>query len=396
MKHDLSISGILAQIAQFGKTCSPASWSPTRIFATGILLAAVLPAVLVLPAAREGRFAQLALAQSVSSSPTPGVVTTPSPISPAVGGAATPTLTSPTEAPLRFVFPTPAPEAVSAWRPPLYDTPWALTPVDHFYFSRPIAADEVNWPLADYRYGGILPETDVVHTGVDIDAPLGTTVLAAASGRVVWSGYGFFKGYYDSKDPYGLAVAIQHSFGYRGQRLFTVYAHLKRTDVAVGEWVETGQRLGLVGITGNTTGPHLHFEVRLGDDYFFATRNPELWLVPPQGWGVLAGRIMDPSGALIRKKEISVKSADGTHTFVARTYGSSIANPDAYYRENVVISDLPAGDYFVWVVYYGVSYRLQVHIYPGQVSYFRFQGPRNFTTGLPDLTAAYIFPTPSP
>ncbi|MDD2695676.1 MAG: hypothetical protein PHD58_07120, partial [Anaerolineales bacterium] len=48
-----------------------------------------------------------------------------------------------TQGPLRFVFPTQAPEAVSAWRPPLYPIPWAPTPFDHFFFSRPIAADEI-------------------------------------------------------------------------------------------------------------------------------------------------------------------------------------------------------------------------------------------------------------
>ena len=55
------------------------------------------------------------------------------------------------EEPLRFTFPTPGSQPVSLWRPPLYEVPWALSQNDHFYFSRPIAADEINWPLADYR-----------------------------------------------------------------------------------------------------------------------------------------------------------------------------------------------------------------------------------------------------
>ena len=79
-------------------------------------------------------------------------------------------LPHPTPLPItaRFRFPfeplgaTPAVHIPNAWpqpekplAPPLYDVPWALGPFDHFYFARPIAADEVNWPLADYRYGGI-------------------------------------------------------------------------------------------------------------------------------------------------------------------------------------------------------------------------------------------------
>lgn len=91
--------------------------------------------------------------------------------------------------PLRFTFPTPGAEPISLWRPPLYEAPWALGPFDHFYFVRPIAADEVNWPLADYRYGGIFPGTDIVHTGIDIPVPRGTPVLAAGPGKVIRADY---------------------------------------------------------------------------------------------------------------------------------------------------------------------------------------------------------------
>ena len=94
---------------------------------------------------------------------------------------------TPAPDPLRFVFPDTGPAPVSAWRPPLYPIPWAPTPYDHFYFARPIAADEVNWPLWDYRYGGTFFE-NVVHTGVDIPAPQGTPVLAAGSGKVIQAG----------------------------------------------------------------------------------------------------------------------------------------------------------------------------------------------------------------
>jgi hypothetical protein len=62
----------------------------------------------------------------------------------------------PTIAPFRFILPTPGAEPVSGWRPPLYPVPWAVSAYDHFYFARPIAADNVNWPLAEYRYGAFL------------------------------------------------------------------------------------------------------------------------------------------------------------------------------------------------------------------------------------------------
>jgi murein DD-endopeptidase MepM/ murein hydrolase activator NlpD len=140
--------------------------------------------------------------------------------------------------PLHFVFPTQAARPISAWRPPLYDVPWAMTPNDHFFFTRPIAADEVNWPQANYRYGNPYPGLDnVFHTGIDIEAPLGTPVIATAPGKVVWAGEGLMYGAGIPEDPYGLAVAISHDFGYRGKHVETIYAHMSRVDVVVGQRV---------------------------------------------------------------------------------------------------------------------------------------------------------------
>jgi hypothetical protein len=289
---------------------------------------------------------------------------------------------SPVPDPLKFVFPSPAPAPVSAWRPPLYPTPWALSPYDHFYFARPIAADEVNWPLWDYRYGGTFFE-DIIHTGIDIVVDKGTPVLAAGSGKVTWAGYGLYRGVEDTSDPYGLAVAIHHDFGYAGQSLYTIYAHLDRVDVVVGQYVEVGESLGLSGDTGHVTGPHLHFEVRLGEAGFFTTRNPELWLAPPQGWGVLAGRISDSNGHLRPGQVVIVHSISSGQNWLAKTYGGEAANSDAYYRENLVISDLPAGRYEIRIAYQGYNYVLEIDILPGIVSYFSLRGHLGYSTALP-------------
>jgi len=281
---------------------------------------------------------------------------------------------------LRFTFPTPGPEPVSIWRPPLYEAPWALGPYDHFYFSRPIAADVVNWPLADYRYGGMFLDTDIVHTGIDIPNPRGTPVIAAAAGKVVWAGYGLFTGSNNPNDPYGLAVTIQHDFGYKGQRLYTIYAHLDRIDVVRGQRVETGQQIGIVGNTGNTTGPHLHFEVRLQRNSFYTTRNPELWLAPPQGWGVLVGRMMNTNGALLMRHTLNVRSQDTGQKWTVITYGLVTVNSDDYYQENVVLSDLPAGEYQLTTEFGHEKAEAVVTIRPGAVTYFTFRGKDGFDT----------------
>lgn len=304
-------------------------------------------------------------------------------------------LDTPAADPLRLTFPTPGPEPQSDWRPPLYPTPWAPTPFDHFYFARPIAADEIDWPIADYRYGGIF-FANVVHTGVDIPAPVGTPILAAGSGRVVWAGYGVYRGGVDPTDPYGLAITIRHDFGYQGQPLYTIYGHLSQIDVAEGQHVETGQAIGLCGETGNVTGPHLHFELRLGENNYFDTRNPELWVVPPIGWGVLVGRVMDTSGKLVTGQRIIVTDPETGQNWFARSYGAEAVNPDEYYRENLVIGDIPAGTYLLRTAYAGVSHRLEIEIRPGLVTYFVFQGYQSFSVTAPPNAAFDPLQTATP
>ncbi len=90
---------------------------------------------------------------------------------------------APAPTPMRYAFPTPGPDPVSAWRPPPYAVPLAIRPEDHFYFLRPIPSGNVNWPHPLYRYGNTFFGEESIHTGVDLDAPRGTPVLAAAAAR---------------------------------------------------------------------------------------------------------------------------------------------------------------------------------------------------------------------
>ncbi len=291
---------------------------------------------------------------------------------------------TPTLEPLRFTLPVLTAEPRSAWRPPLYPVPWALSLHDHFYFIRPIPADQVNWPVADYRYGGTF-FGEVVHSGIDIPAEMGSPVLAAGDGIVVWADWGFFSGAPgNDRDPYGKAVVIRHDFGYQGKPLFTVYAHLSRIETVLGRRVRQGEMIGKVGDTGMTTGPHLHFEVRWGENSFFKTYNPELWIVPPHGHGVLVARLADTRDVPLHWITVSLTSLTRHAVYDVRTYGPRVVNSDPYYQENLVLGDLPADLYKLNFEYEGQKQQYWVRILPGRVTYFRFQGSEGFFEEVPE------------
>ncbi|MFF4015101.1 M23 family metallopeptidase [Streptomyces sp. NPDC001843] len=96
------------------------------------------------------------------------------------------------------------------------------------------------------------------HSGQDFAVPIGTEVVAAHGGTVVKAG-----GWGAGDGPaYGNAIVIKHADGQYSQ-----YAHLSRIDVRIGQVVTTGQHIAESGNTGNTTGPHLHFEIRTTPNY---------------------------------------------------------------------------------------------------------------------------------
>lgn len=95
------------------------------------------------------------------------------------------------------------------------------------------------------------------HYGIDYDGSIGTPIHAAKDGKVVHAGNFVGEVANGVNGDYGLMIEIEHGDGYR-----TRYGHMSAFAVGVGDMVKTGQRIGDVGNTGRSTGPHLHFEVR--------------------------------------------------------------------------------------------------------------------------------------
>jgi peptidoglycan hydrolase-like protein with peptidoglycan-binding domain len=118
--------------------------------------------------------------------------------------------------------------------------------------ARPIPRSPI-WLISPLRWriGDVFgPRGNRFHTGVDYPAPAGTAVAAAGRGRVVFAGW--------DSGGYGNLVVIEHPRGVR-----SYYAHLARIAVGQGSAVVAGNKVGAVGSTGISSGPHLHFELRL-------------------------------------------------------------------------------------------------------------------------------------
>lgn len=307
--------------------------------------------------------------------------------------------------PLQFNFPTPivypTPEN---WRPPLVGVPLSVRAQDHFWLARPIASDSVNWPLGSYRYGADYFGEMTIHAGIDIDAPPYTPILAAGPGQVMWAGWGLFNfkpGLED--DPYGIAVVVKHDFGYQNQPLYTLYAHMVAENVFVGQEVQMGEVLGWVGSTGNSTGPHVHFEVRVGKNDYYATRNPELWIAPYAEWGVLAGQLINLNGAYIPSTLINIYNERGEFVSAIYSYGPRVAHPDDEWRENFATADLPAGNYYLEAQIRAADNTTEtvggrVAVVAGQTNFVILQAKAGAfaNLGQPPSTRPPYLPTPSP
>jgi murein DD-endopeptidase MepM/ murein hydrolase activator NlpD len=119
---------------------------------------------------------------------------------------------------------------------------------------------KLGWPLKGVLYGRYGVRAGRRHDGIDLSAPEGTRIGAAAPGTVIYAG---------AQSGYGSIVILRHEGG-----LVTLYAHCSALLVEEGATVKAGQAIAKVGQTGRSSGPHLHFEVREGT----RPRNPLLYL----------------------------------------------------------------------------------------------------------------------
>lgn len=275
--------------------------------------------------------------------------------------------------------------AATNFQPPPLIPPLSLDPLgrDHYWLMRPIDSNAQNWVLSVYPYGSDGSDSANplrVHHGVDMPNPVGTVVRAASSGTVIYSADGRLAqtDIFQNSPSYGNVIVIEHDFGYNGLRIWTLYAHLSAAFVEAGDIVRAGEPIGQVGQTGRVTGPHLHFEVRLGrtqeDNRYGNTYNPVLWMVPYVGTGIIAGQVLDASGNPISDAEITIRNyATGfvettTTTYVLLDNGFDV-NADPVWQENFAVTDIPEGRYNVIATIDGERTVRQVNVVEGTTAF---------------------------
>ncbi|MFQ5944624.1 MAG: peptidoglycan DD-metalloendopeptidase family protein [Anaerolineae bacterium] len=276
-----------------------------------------------------------------------------------------------TPSPTATVAPTPTSTATSTATPT--STPQPPFPTDHLWLVPPIGPGGNAAVDRFYPYGSMGGGSLRIHHGVEFQNPPGTSVISAADGIVVVAGTDAEIVYGVRTNFYGNLVIVRLEQEYRGHEMFTLYAHLSSIAVSVGEQVSTGEPLGEVGMTGGAFGPHLHFEVRVGPNRYSNTRNPELWLQPTDGHGVLAGRVTDSAGTSIPEALITVHPlADPARRLAeTMTYPSGEVRADDDWEENFAIGGLPSGEYLVRARVDGRVYASQIVVSSGQTTFVK-------------------------
>jgi|GEM_PF-4777526 len=260
----------------------------------------------------------------------------------------------------------------------------SVDPREHLWMGRPLARTAPR-DFADrtYLFGSSKNNAYRVHHGSDMVNPTGTPVQAAADGVVVFAGQDSGTRLGPSTIPnfYGNVVIVKLNRQYRGQDVYYLNGHLSEILVREGQQVKEGDSIGKIGMTGTADGPHLHFEVRVGQNTYANSHNAALWMHPLPATGVLVGRILDKAGRPIAGVAVTLFK-DLTPSDVQKYWGDLYTyfddplgkvNSDDDWQENFAVTDLPVGRYEARVNIAGQTYLRRLTIADGQTTWLEVQ-----------------------
>ena len=259
---------------------------------------------------------------------------------------------------------------------------FALLPLRTTWFRRPIDST-ANWHIDQtYRYGSTMGGNFQQHQGVEFNNQDGTPVHAIGNGVVVYSG---------RAERGALTVAIRHDTSLTtptGRRhVFSVYYHNSELLARVGDRVKAGDVIARVGHTGRATNDHLHLEVHASptdsvkaivdslNRFPSYTTNPELWIQPLPGTGIVAGQVFDSAGSPVPQARVygltKVEPRETPYSF-AETYGNR-NHPHPLYGEHFAVSDVPPGEYVTGVEIHGRKVLRRIRVEAGRVTWVVFR-----------------------
>ena len=235
---------------------------------------------------------------------------------------------------------------------------------DHFWLSKPLPGGGrlLTNQWFPYGYDAI---RYLLHNGTDVAEEMGTPILASADGTIVVAGSDKNELWGWRCNWYGNLVIIQLDDEWLGQPVYVLYGHVLNIAVEVGQRVIRGEQVAEIGFGGAATVPHLHLEVRVGENNFASTRNPMLWFDLATR-GVIAGRLVDPEGHPWQGVGISAVQIEGDgeiiNTWSYLDDPLALINPDEELAENFVFSDLRPGNYRLFIQLQGVEYTVTVEV----------------------------------
>src|SRR5439155_1503490 len=215
------------------------------------------------------------------------------------------------------------------------------------------------------------------HQGVEFNNPDGTPVHAIGDGVVVFAG---------PAEQGANTVAIRHTRRLKNLFVYSVYYHNTTLLTSVGHAVKAGDVIATVGNTGRATNDHLHLEVHASpvdsvalivdpnERYPRYTVNPELWIRPLPGTGIVAGQVWDAQGRPVPQARVyGLMKAEPQETpfSYAETYGEH-NHPDPAYREHFAVSDVESGDYTLAVVVEGKRLTRRIRVAAGRLGWVVF------------------------
>jgi len=267
----------------------------------------------------------------------------------------------------------------------------------HFWFTRPYSETYATWGSQFYPYGTNNDGNYLWHYGIDIQNPAGVPILAVGDGRIVFAGSDAQRAVGPQTNFYGQAIIVQHNqtielAGVEKRPVYTLYGHVSQILVKEGESVSAGQPVALTGQEGVALGPHLHLEVRLDQNTYVHTQNPDLWVRPDNGHGVIAGRVVDAAGFYVPQQLLTLHRAATPNKFwrQTRTYPDQRYTFDPQLGETFTFADVPVGEYVVKTTFDGHNYTSPVTVTNQALIFVSITGqpPLPAVTPTPDLAGA--------